>query len=53
VAVADPAAEAVAGFLHGELPVHPPLVAAVNGAGEREQVQGLGDRVHLLSGGAL
>jgi len=43
VAVADLAAEAVAGFLHGELPVHPPLVAAVNGVDEREQVQGLGD----------
>jgi hypothetical protein len=43
VAVADLAAEAVAGFLHGELPVHPPLVAAVNGVDEREQMQGLGD----------
>jgi hypothetical protein len=43
VAVADLAGEAVAGFLHGELPVHPPLAAAVNGVDEREQVQGLGD----------
>jgi hypothetical protein len=43
VAVADLAAEAVAGFLHGELPVHPPLAAAVNGGRRREQVQGLGD----------
>jgi hypothetical protein len=31
VAVADLAAEAMAGFLPGELPAHPPLVAAVNG----------------------
>ena len=49
VAVADLAAEAVAGFLHGELPVHPPLVAAVNGVDEREQVQGLGDPAYSMN----
>jgi hypothetical protein len=43
VAVADLAGEAVAGFLHGELSVHPPLVGAVDRVDEREQVQGLGD----------
>jgi hypothetical protein len=37
VAVADLAAEAVAGFLHGESPVHPPLVAVVNGVDERDE----------------
>ena len=44
MAVADLAAEAVAGFLHGELPVHPPLGNLLRQrVDEREQVQGLGD----------
>lgn len=37
VAVADLSAEAMAEFLDGELPVHPPPVAAVDRVDERER----------------
>jgi hypothetical protein len=36
VAVADFPAESVPGFLHGQLPVHPPLVGAVDRVDERQ-----------------
>jgi hypothetical protein len=47
VAVADLSAQAVAGFLHGQLPVHAPLIGAVDRVDERQKVQRLADSAVL------
>lgn len=52
VAMAVSAGKAVAGLLHGELPVHKPAVGVVDRADQGEQVHGLVDAAALGERGA-